>query len=343
MHLQTVLALVVISVLEPASAQKRSCEHSCGNVTIPFPFGSGEGCYHSPEFHVSCNRSRDRRTPFYGNVAVTDISLNTGEMEIVMFVAHDCYNSSGRRCDTHAYIEGSRRNESDGTGCISRCDSNRGITNGSCSGIGCCKVAIPEGMSSFTLTLNTNECQNPENDCQHSCKDTEGSYKCKCRKGYSGDGKKSGSGCTLDQSLIITITICTFAATILILVLVTWVYVGVKKHNKEGGLLQVLDEHLQLHEAPNEIILVSRLAERCLRLKGDERPTMKEVAIELEGILASMIHKHPWVQSSSNEEENEYLLREPMDDYGYTDRSNTSSATFDSMSQHTILPIASGR
>ncbi|KAJ9554631.1 hypothetical protein OSB04_018676 [Centaurea solstitialis] len=55
---------------------------------------------------------------------------------------------------------------------------------------------------------------------------------------------------------------------------------------KEGRLLQVLDERLLLNEGiiPNDIINVSRLAERCLRLKGDERPTMKEVAMELEGI-----------------------------------------------------------
>ncbi|KAI3696154.1 hypothetical protein L1987_79164 [Smallanthus sonchifolius] len=347
MHLQTVLALVVISILVPASAQKSSqCERSCGNVAIPFPFGSGEECYgDSPDFHVSCNRSRDGYTPFYGDVAVKDISPSTGEIEIMLSVAHECYTSSGSRrnttnnyantsylelgafhistknrfvaigCDTLAIIERTGNDESSGTGCISTCDSNTEITDGSCSGIGCCKVEIPKGMSSFGLIVDINECLNPENhDCQHTCIDTPGSYECKCRKGYSGNGKKSESGCTLDQSHFITITICAFAATILILVLVTWVYVGVKKHK-----------------------------ERCLRLKGDERPTMKEVAIELEGILASMIQKHPWVQSTSNEEEGEYLLREPMDDYGHTDSSHTLSATFDSMSQHTILPIASGR
>ncbi|KAI3734219.1 hypothetical protein L6452_13683 [Arctium lappa] len=114
---------------------------------------------------------------------------------------------------------------------------------------------------------------------------------------------------------------------------------------KEGRLLQVLDEHLLLDEGvPKEMIDVSRLAERCLRVKGDERPTMKEVAIELEGILASMVHKHPWVQTTSNEQESEYLLKQvPIDEYEYTNAANTSSITLDSINKHTILPISSGR
>ncbi|KAM0043411.1 putative protein kinase RLK-Pelle-WAK family [Helianthus debilis subsp. tardiflorus] len=62
---------------------------------------------------------------------------------------------------------------------------------------------------------------------------------------------------------------------------------------KVGRLSQVLDERLQLNDVPSEIIQVSRLAERCLRVKGEERPTMKEVAIELQGILASVIQNHP--------------------------------------------------
>ncbi|KAJ0715279.1 putative protein kinase RLK-Pelle-WAK family [Helianthus annuus] len=115
---------------------------------------------------------------------------------------------------------------------------------------------------------------------------------------------------------------------------------------KEGRLLQVLDEHLQLNDIPSEIIQVSRLAERCLRIKGDERPTMKEVAIKLQGILASMIQKHPWVESSPNENEGEYLLKGLTSDDEYTNGGSisiVSSSTFDSMSKHTMLPIASGR
>nr|KAJ0226632.1 hypothetical protein LSAT_V11C100041890 [Lactuca sativa] len=93
----------------------------------------------------------------------------------------------------------------------------------------------------------------------------------------------------------------------------------------------------------NEIIKVSTLATRCLHVQGDERPTMKEVAMELEGILASLIQKHPWLQSTSNEEEVEYLLKGTTDDYECIEGATGSSSTFDSMSKLTILPIASGR
>ncbi|KAJ9554243.1 hypothetical protein OSB04_018288 [Centaurea solstitialis] len=103
---------------------------------------------------------------------------------------------------------------------------------------------------------------------------------------------------------------------------------------KEGRLFQVLEERLLLNEGiiPNDIIDVSRLAKRCLRVKGDERPTMKEVAMELEGILASMTEKHPWGQTTLNEEEYEHLLKQvPIDhDYEFIDGSKASSSTFDS-------------
>nr|XP_043619674.1 wall-associated receptor kinase 5-like [Erigeron canadensis] len=108
-------------------------------------------------------------------------------------------------------------------------------------------------------------------------------------------------------------------------------------------LLEVLDENLQLKEVPHDIILVSRLAQRCLHLKGDERPTMKEVALELEGISASMIDKHPWVKSTSSEEATEYLLNGPSENYEDTDDTDSSTSTFYSMiCKPKITPMASG-
>ncbi|KAI3778656.1 hypothetical protein L2E82_08038 [Cichorium intybus] len=178
-----------MAALGAASAiEGPNCNSSCGALTIMYPFGTGKDCYYSSDFLVTCNvSSAGEQILFLGEakngIVISNMSTDTSEMEIMMFVASDCYNSSGPAssaipsltlavtdrdiristknkfvaigCDTHAYFNGTRGNVSYGTGCISRCDSNRFISNGSCSGVGCCEVAVPEGMSSFKVTLSS--------------------------------------------------------------------------------------------------------------------------------------------------------------------------------------------
>ncbi|KAK1416329.1 hypothetical protein QVD17_32118 [Tagetes erecta] len=189
MHLNT-LILLAIAALQAASAQEvpeaAACETSCGNVSITYPFGSREGCYYSYDFLVTCDRSSGEPVPFFGpntsDIVISSMSTSKSEVEIMMFVAQDCYNTSGPAdntekslwlrdfristknkyvgigCDTLASF--SRwEDESDGngsTGCISRCGRNSHVTNGSCSGsVGCCQVAVPEGFQSVNMTLRS--------------------------------------------------------------------------------------------------------------------------------------------------------------------------------------------
>ncbi|XP_058726877.1 wall-associated receptor kinase 5-like [Vicia villosa] len=53
---------------------------------------------------------------------------------------------------------------------------------------------------------------------------------------------------------------------------------------KENRLLHILDNNID-DVNTEQLKKVAHIAERCLRVKGEERPTMKEVAMELEGIL----------------------------------------------------------
>ncbi|PWA59027.1 serine/threonine-protein kinase, active site protein [Artemisia annua] len=182
MHIQLLLAILAIATFGAASAQEgQACLSSCGNVAITFPFGSGEGCYHSPDFLVTCNQSSGE--PFFreSNIVISNMSTSKSEMEVMAPVARDCYNSSGRvrrnrisltlsdfrisaknkfvaiGCDTQAYFSARRgiNGSSYDTGCISRCGRDSLITNGSCSGIGCCEVAVPQEMRYFTIRLSS--------------------------------------------------------------------------------------------------------------------------------------------------------------------------------------------
>ncbi|KAI3730427.1 hypothetical protein L1987_61597 [Smallanthus sonchifolius] len=343
MHLKILLAVATIAALGTASAQDSpNCLRSCGDVPITFPFGSGAGCYHTSDFLITCNRSSSGEPdiPFFGhsttNIVISNMSTSKSEMEIMMFVAKDCYDSSGpaRKNEPTLWLRNFR---------IS--------TKNKFVAIGCDTYAYFSRREDASDDID--ECARGIHDCEDKahCVDTQGNYTCKCPKGYSGDGTKAGTGCTADQSTVIQIVVVELLSGKKAL---SFDRPEVERNLamyflyslKEGRLFQVLDERLQLNDVPSEIIQFSRLAERCLRVKGDERPTMKEVASELQGILSSMIQKHPWVQSGLNEDEGEYLLKGSTNDYECSNVgnvSNPSSSTFDSMSKHSMLPIASGR
>ncbi|CAL8138357.1 unnamed protein product [Prunus armeniaca] len=57
---------------------------------------------------------------------------------------------------------------------------------------------------------------------------------------------------------------------------------------EENRLFDILDAQVMKDGGKDEIVAVANLAKRCLNLKGKKRPTMKQVAVELEGIQQSV-------------------------------------------------------
>lgn len=109
----------------------------------------------------------------------------------------------------------------------------------------------------------------------------------------------------------------------------------------EDLLLQVVDGCVMNGANVEQLKEVSNLAKRCLEVRGEERPTMKEVAMELEGLRRIVMH--PWV---NNDEEIEHLLGEnreiPLETFSYGGGGDTSSG-YDTMRNHIIVPVNDGR
>ncbi|CAL5386690.1 unnamed protein product [Camellia sinensis] len=81
---------------------------------------------------------------------------------------------------------------------------------------------------------------------------------------------------------------------------------------KEACLFEIVDEQVMNVAKADQLKEVDILAKRCLRVKGDKRPTMKEVTIELEGLR--IMEKHSWVNDNKNLEETQYLLGDQLSD-----------------------------
>ena len=77
---------------------------------------------------------------------------------------------------------------------------------------------------------------------------------------------------------------------------------------KENRLLQVVDNRILKEGREEQLTAIARLVKHCVRLKGEERPTMKEVVVELRGLRG--FQEHPWVISNIEETEN-LLVKNP--------------------------------
>ena len=109
---------------------------------------------------------------------------------------------------------------------------------------------------------------------------------------------------------------------------------------KEGRLFEILGNHIVEEGNKEQIKEVVELAEGCLKVKGDERPSMKEVAMKLEQI--KKIETHSWVNAQSNLEAAKHLHSVTSDAYECGGSSSTTIG-YDSMNDHVMLALGDGR
>lgn len=79
---------------------------------------------------------------------------------------------------------------------------------------------------------------------------------------------------------------------------------------KGNRLFEVLEDRILNEGQEEQLMAIAHLAERCMEVKGEERPTMKEVAVELQGLRR--FHDHPWINNNIHEDK-QSLLHEPLE------------------------------
>jgi hypothetical protein len=185
--LQLGAGLLLLLAAQPApttALPSPQCQKKCGNVEIQYPFGIGLECSLAPYFNVSCRVQEDGISkPFISDdLELLDTSLTRSTIRVLNNIATYCYNASGLLeanfwgfdasptpyrfsdilnkfivigCNTIGFISDSddSKDRSYLSGCISTCSKVSDLTNGSCSGVGCCQTTIPRGMSTYRVNF----------------------------------------------------------------------------------------------------------------------------------------------------------------------------------------------
>ncbi|KAL9173443.1 hypothetical protein ABFS82_03G114700 [Erythranthe guttata] len=113
---------------------------------------------------------------------------------------------------------------------------------------------------------------------------------------------------------------------------------------KQDRILEVVDDSI-VGDNYEQIMEVAKLAKGCLNVKGEDRPSMKEVAMELEGLRLG--GKHAWARSGEDGEETESLLRDRLNEFvvnggGDGGYSTSTAVGYDSIRDQVVLPILGG-
>ncbi|KAL8201770.1 hypothetical protein R6Q57_010917 [Mikania cordata] len=187
---------------------KPNCPTACGNITVPYPFGIGTDCsLDDNSFNLTCDTSNHESPKlFIGNGNLDIYSISDLELRILTIVSNLCYNQTGYGvgytshtnigkykaftfstknkftvvgCDDYALISGIDDTYFAG-GCYGLCREEVDVTDGECSGIGCCQASIPKGLTYYNVTLNTLHGHSDVwsfNECGYGFLAEEGKYK----------------------------------------------------------------------------------------------------------------------------------------------------------------------
>ncbi|KAJ9560497.1 hypothetical protein OSB04_005657 [Centaurea solstitialis] len=174
------LQILLVGFVNAIQYKRTRCPNKCGNVDIPYPFGTTEGCYLDKSYHIECNSTTQipyLTTDYYllsfltNYIEVLEIKLD-GHLRVAFPISYSCYDKQGTPvssslpsvntsrfpfsstqnrfigvgCDIEAHINEMQSSMS----CISDCDHSK-LRNGSCIGHGCCHNPIPEGMTTAAI------------------------------------------------------------------------------------------------------------------------------------------------------------------------------------------------
>jgi hypothetical protein len=193
-------ATLLLTSIKSSTALKMAspgCRETCGNLTIPYPFGIGPGCYYKQGFDVSCEDNRTFMPNSSSRIQVYNISLLGGQIQVSTLIASKCNYTNGEStdgwvsvfttpfftlsskankltavgCNTVAFLGGYNKRRAQ-TGCVSLCLDKESVDfSGQCSGMGCCQTAIAPNLGSLNITFDksfNNYVVNEFNPCSYA-------------------------------------------------------------------------------------------------------------------------------------------------------------------------------
>ncbi|PIN26231.1 hypothetical protein CDL12_01013 [Handroanthus impetiginosus] len=159
------------SLSHAAQITKPNCPSKCSNVTAPYPFSIGVNatCSIDPLFDINCSDSFNPPEAFILNKTLEVFAILDTKICIRNQLAWSCFNEQENWTENHdfsmdlsqtlfSFLNENKLTVMRRDDLASRREGDTsliGLSNGSCSGIGCCHASIPKGLQFISAALAT--------------------------------------------------------------------------------------------------------------------------------------------------------------------------------------------
>nr|CAB3481352.1 unnamed protein product [Digitaria exilis] len=155
------IAVAAVSSSE-SSITLDGCESKCGNLDVPYPFGTSYGCHRQGGFMVKCDHSYIPHKLFLEgddmDLEVLEISIQNRTVRVRAtvwpFAAGNISDMVVKvvPANLQPYVLSTDRNSIVIVGCGFQASQKHQPNR--CEGDGCCELAIPTGLTSFTVQFS---------------------------------------------------------------------------------------------------------------------------------------------------------------------------------------------
>ncbi|KAI3747311.1 hypothetical protein L6452_09765 [Arctium lappa] len=194
-----ILLSSITTSTEVPSYSKAGCEDTCGNVTIPYPFGIGAKCSINKWYVVDCNSSTPY-LPALNHLEVLGVSLKNYTVTVYAPMIYDCQNQvqnrsqiiSGMDLGRSPFFFSKKQNKfvvevcatafisdsigSTVAGCSTSCRNDTISESNNCFGINCCETTIPHYVKSYKMNFTGLGRQGGEGACGYAFLVDKNSY-----------------------------------------------------------------------------------------------------------------------------------------------------------------------
>ncbi|KAJ6400162.1 hypothetical protein OIU84_015751 [Salix udensis] len=273
-HTILFLAIFFVSLIGGHESIKFSCNRTCGAKHLPYPFGFSASC----DIHLNCSEN--------GKMLIDEFPVQiVGQDTIKINLEPKCDRpiEALRSLSTKNYAP-----KSTNALLLNNCTSAESFAGSA--------VSLEIQIMELRWWLQ-GDCRCSEDAICTQVESPAGSgFRCQCRDGLAGDGYLAGVGCRKDAGCnpakYLTGRCGAGARPAVFLGGIVVAAVGDRSGSSlligRGRLDEIIDTFLDLHSDAwtfSSVHKVAELAFRCLAFLKDTRPSMMEVAAELEQIV----------------------------------------------------------